>query len=511
MRIRFRCILFMSLATLCVGTLHAKDAAWVKLPRVGGGIDRMERKYFSLFRDVDGFMRAELFADSGDGIQCVIFGEEGDSFTARLSGTEASILSLWLQHYEKLSLAGDRMISAFVGFIGKEQSSEKLRALSALHARGVIDVDQNRFDDVSAPLIVTRSGDSPRRTLLAVSESSIFLWDGDESYDAETAHRHLRRIPFDSIRAMRTAASVPFGPTTVLTGFTAWAAVVHLLSRQQRTGDHHDIAPIVFSPLLLLPAAIVALPLAAVTSAVEYPVAYSTGDDSLAIQRAASRLLPHTMFGANVPPEFRRGEIAGDSGMIVYGHGDRHRFASLPHPETDFRWQIGVESLFHVYDVYYRPASANIGLSVSRRFRLDSGDRGWYLALRPRLSAGTMLNAELTVQYAFPESFAVHAGFAWTHTFETLGNASEYGAYWSKHWRSRYERNALLQESFAIFGVTLMTSYGSLDFQYRHVLADALHTSLRYRDYIATDNQWVNTDFGIEGFGGFGVVLSVGM
>jgi hypothetical protein len=513
-RIPFRYIFFLSLAALCVGTLRAQDAARAKLPRVGSGIDQMERTYFSLFRDVDGFMRAELHADSGDGMRCTVFGEKGDSLIARLSSTEASILSLWLLHYERLSLAGDTMITEFIDLEGKEQITEKLRALSALHARGVIDVDQNRFDDVSAPLIVTRSGDSLRRTLLAVSESSIFLWDSDGSYEAASAHRHLRRIPFDSIRAMRTVASVPLGPAAVFATVATWSVAIHLLSREQ-TGDRHDIPVGLVAPVLLLPSVLVGLPLGAAASAAEFPVSYAADDDSLTVTRAASKLLPHTLFGANVPPEFRAHGIAGDEGMVVYDHDDRHPYASLPDPASDFVWQLGLETLFHYYDVHYRPTSVNIGLSLSRRFRLpvggNAGAPGWYVALRPRVAAGTMLDAELMLQLAYPELVSFNAGFAWTHTFETLGKSSEYGFAWSKHWTSSYERASLLQESFAVAGITIATSYGSLEFQYRRVLESPLHTSVSTRDYIETNNEWVKTDFEIKGFWGIGVVLSVGL
>lgn len=490
--------------------LFAQERSAEILPRVGRSIDRADRDYFALFRDVDDFSSAELCIDA-TGIRCDIACENGDTLHVGLSSAEYDVLVMWLRAYERLGLAGEYMMQEFAAIAGTETRVEKLRAISSLHARGIIDVDDERFKQVHAPLIVTHRGDSLRRTLLAVSESSLFLWDDDGPYDAAAFSRHVRGIPFDSVRAIHTVASVPFGPATVVTGFALWAGAVHAISRQPRSGDTHDTPGIILAPFLPLPAAIVALPLGAAATAIEYPVLYSTDDDTLAVRRAASRLLPHTLFGANVPPEFRRREIAGGDGMIIYAHDDRHRFDALPNAAADFQWQVGIESLFHVYDVYYRPVSAHIGLSVSRRFRLDADDAGWYLALRPRLSVGTMLTAELAMMYAAPERVAVFAGLAWTHAFETIGNASEYGNAWSKHWYSSYERHSLLQESFAIAGVTFMNSYGSVEIQFRRVLADALRSSLDHRDYITTNNQWVHEDFGMKSFWGFGIVLSVGI
>lgn len=511
MRIRHALILCFLFLALQSETLLAQEIETLVLPRVGRNIDRAERGYFSLFRDMRGFTDATVRADDTNGIRCLVVLEAADTLVLPLSHAEYEAFSIWLRDYERLSLAGDTMIQVFTAPMGKETRVEKLRALSSLHARGVIDVDKSRFETVKAPLIVTHGGDSLRRTLLAVSESSIFLWDADGPYDASTVSLHLRSIPFDSIQAMQTVASAPFGSAAVFTGFAAWAASVYAISHQQRSGDSHDDPGIILAPFLLLPAAIVALPLGAIASAVEYPLSFSTDDDTLAVRRAASRLLPHTLFAANVPPEFRRREITGDNGMIVYAHDDRHRYEVLPYPAADFRWQVGIESLFHIYDVYYRPVSVHVGLSVSRRFRLDNGNRGWYLALRPRLSAGTMFTAELAMMYAAPERFAVHAGVAWTHAFETIGDAAEYGNSWTKHWYSSYERHSLLQESFAVVGITIMNSYGSVDIQFRHVLADAIRSSLAHRDYLVADNQWRYSDFGIRKFWGFGVVLNVGL
>ncbi len=491
-------------------SLVAQESGAVALPRVGRAIDKADREYFALFRDVDDFARAQLSIDSTS-IRCVVARENDDTLVLGLSRAEYDVLVMWLRAYERLGLAGEYMMQEFSALAGTETRVEKLRALSSLHARGIVDVDYDRFETVRAPLIVTQGGDSLHRTVLAVSESSVFLWDDDSPYDAADFSRHVRGIPFDSVRAMQTVASVPFGPATVLTGFAIWAVAVHAISRQERSGDTHDPSPVIFAPFLLLPAAIAALPLGAAATAIDYPVSYLTDDDTLAVKRAASRLLPHTLFGANVPPEFRRPEIAGGDGMIIYAHDDRHRFDALPNPAADFQWQVGIESLFHIYDVYYRPVSAHIGLSVSRRFRFDADDAGWYLALRPRLSAGTMLTAELALLYAAPERFAVHAGVAWTHAFETIGNATEHGNTWTKRWYSSYERHSLLQESFAVAGVTFMNSYGSVDIQFRRVLADALQSSLDHRDYYAPDSQWVHSDFGMKSFWGFGIVLSVGI
>jgi hypothetical protein len=172
---------------------------------------------------------------------------------------------------------------------------------------------------------------------------------------------------------------------------------------------------------------------------------------------------------------------------------------------------LGLETLIHVYNIHKRPLSALIGLSISRSIpltQLSGGEDVWYLALRPRLSAGTFLGAECSLELASPGAVAFHAGLAYTHVFEELGKSYE-GHMYQRIYTSSYERNSILQESFAVVGMTIPTSYGSVEFQLRQVLKPALHERVGRTLYDQDPWGYEETVFDVKGFTGASILLNV--
>lgn len=512
-----RWILFIACTFLCTLPCAGQDEShelphggWkpepVELPRLGGDISPAEKTYFQLFRAVDGYRHAVLHARGGGGLRCILY-TESDSSTADLNAHEAGVLAVWLRHYERLSLSGDEMIPLLTDLLGTEEITEKLRAFSRLHARSIIDVDRSRFEPPSHPLIVTYGGDSLRQPLLTVSENALFVWDGEGSYDAATVDRHLRRIPADSIRILEASVSLPFGPAAFGATYAVWSALMHTISRDA-TRDPKENVPIVETGWFLwVPAAVPGVLIGWLTSLPALPATYTTDEDSLAVKRGIPTLLPRSLFGANVPPEFHARSVAGDTGMNVYGSGDAHPYEYLPRPHHDDAWMLGLETLIHFYDVHKRPVSAHIALSLSRRIPLvhrGSLD-GWYPALRPRISAGSFLGAELTLQLVYPCMVSLNAGIAYAHVFEDLGVSYERHGYGGT-WTSSYERSSILQESFAVAGITVATSYGSLEFQYRQVLEPTLDERRRNYDPLGAETE---TTFDRKGFRGCSLLLNV--
>lgn len=453
---------------------QAQEATAATLPRLGDHIDGWERAYFDLFRDVDDFRSADVLA-SGDGrLRCVIHSAQDADRTVTLDSLQRRILAAWLQHYERLSLADHATTRVLLEYVGTKDIPAIMNAFSRLNQRGIIDVDGGRFDTIVRPMIVLRSGDILRRTLLAVASSSLFVWDDDGIYDAATADRYVRRIPVDSIRTLETPYSIPVSQSIGLSTFAAWSGMMYAISRSS-TGSPKDNIPVAGAAFFLpLPAAILGVPLGLAISAARWSKTSSIDDDSMAVKRAIPRLLDASMFGTRVPPEFRSFALADSAGLKVYGSGDEHPYAYIPAPKDDFAWMLGLETLLHIYDVHARPVSALIGLSLSRRFVLAESDAGWYFALRPRLTAGAMLGAEVTLQAGYTGTISFNAGLAYTHAFEELGASREGGMSYTQRWVSTYERASILQETFAVAGVTIATSYGSFEFQVRRLLGSAV-------------------------------------
>ena len=281
----------------------SRDSSAAEMPRIGEDISPAEKTYFRLFRAVDGYRHAVLHA-TGDGkLRCIVY-TESDSSAIDLDAHEMEVLAVWLRHYERLSVSGDAMIPLLTSLLGTEEIAEKLRAFSRLHARKIIDIDRRRFEHPARPLIVMRSGDSLRLALMTVSEDALFVWDGDGSYDAATVDRHLRRIPADSIRHLEAPVSLPFGPAAFGATYAVWSVLMHAISRES-TRDPKEGLPIVEAGWFLwVPAAVPGVLIGWLASLPELPVKYATDDDSLAVKRAIPQLLPHSLFGAEVPPEF---------------------------------------------------------------------------------------------------------------------------------------------------------------------------------------------------------------
>ena len=172
---------------------------------------------------------------------------------------------------------------------------------------------------------------------------------------------------------------------------------------------------------------------------------------------------------------------------------------------------LGLETLINIYDVHKRPISTHIGLSLSRRIalmRVSGGNSDWHMAFRPRVAAGTFLTAECVLELISPESVSFHAGLAYTHVFETLGKSTE-GHYYLTYWTSSYERNSILQESFAVMGLAIATSYGELAFQFRHVLKPAMHATVGTYNHNLEPWEYEETVFDIKGFWGGSIILNV--
>jgi hypothetical protein len=75
----------------------------------------------------------------------------------------------------------------------------------------------------------------------------------------------------------------------------------------------------------------------------------------------------------------------------------------------------------------------------------------------PADSAGCLDSLELVS----PDAVSFHAGLAYTHVFEELGTSTD-GHYYTSHWTSSYERTSILQESFAVVGMSIARSYGNV-------------------------------------------------
>jgi hypothetical protein len=479
------------------------------LSRVGSTLSVSEREYFQLFRNLDDFAQATFQQLSNGGLRIDVRLRDEAHVVLKLDSLEHVLFDLWLRRYEHLSFSGDTVMQAMLRAVGSARASEKLRAFSRLHANGIIDIEMHRFEEPLQPLIVTTDGDTLRRALLAVTEAAVFVWDAGHVYDAASVGAHLRRIPADSIMLLEAPVTSSFGPAFLAGMFTSWAAMLHLVSREA-TGNEKEHFPVFATAVALpIPAAIPGLLLGGLASIPSLTRKYSIVEDSLAVKRAIPALIPRTMFGTNVPPEFHSRGIAGEVGMKVYGDSDTHPYDYLARRTDMSAWMLGVESLIHVYNVHARPVSAHIGLSLSRDIpllRLSTNRNGWYTALRPRISAGTFIGAECALLLANPQSVSFLAGLAYTHVYEELGRSYE-GHLIQHSWTSSYERESVLQESFAIVGLSIPTSYGAWEFQYRRVLQSALHTKVRWFNY--ENDYYEEQVFGIKGFGGMSMIMNV--
>jgi hypothetical protein len=460
---------------------------------------------------VDGFVKADLQPTASGGLRCDLHRNEADDLVVELDSLEHLVLNAWILNYERLSLAGDAVSQVLLGLLGADHPSDKLRAFSRLHGKGIIDVDRGRFEDPARPMIVTRSGDTLRRPLLTVSESALFVWDGDALYDASTADTHLRRIPADSIAVLKIRTSIPFGTAVKVAIYALWSGMLYWISRESTGNDKESIPVAAMAMVGPIPAAIPGLLLGWWASLPEYTLTYSTNEDSLAVKRGIPKLIPHSLFGTNVPPEFHSREVAGEGGMKVYGDGDSHPYEYIGCPDCESKWMLGLETLVHIYDVHKRPISTHVGLSLSRRIALTQRSGGkyeWYLALRPRLSAGTFLSAECSVELVSPDAVSFHAGLAYTHVFEELGTSTD-GHHYTSYWTSSYERTSILQESFAVFGMSIARPYGNVELQLRHILQPALHSKVGSYNYDQSPLRYEETIFDIKGFWGGSIILNV--
>lgn len=503
-------ILIIAILAVVTPALAPAQVVPTDLPRVGASISATEREYFHLFRNVEGYIRTDLIPATGNGVGCTVLRRSGDTLEWKLDSLEHAVFGAWIQHYEVLSLAGDTMIQALRQILGADHPSDKLRAISRLHARGIIDIARDRFEEPLRPGLVTYSGDTLRHPLLTVSESALFLWDGDGMYDATKVDGHLRRIPADSIHVLTMPASVPFGTAATFATYTIWSGLLHWISRESTGNDKGNIPVAGAAMVFPLPSVIPGLFLGWLVSIPEYPRTYSTDTDSLAVKRSIPALIPYSLFGANVPPEFHAHAVTGEGGMRVYGDGDAHPYENLGCADCDFEWMLGLETMAHVYDVHKRPTSTHMGLSISRSIpltRLGENARGWHLTLRPRVAAGTYFTTELSLELLLPTTMSVLAGLAYTHVYEDLGISSS-GNVTHLSYTSWYERNSLFQETFAILGLSFATSYGRVELQYRHVLEPALHEQVEAITY-GVPESYKLTVFDIKRFGGVSIALHV--
>ncbi len=480
------------------------------IPRVGTSISMAEKEYFHLFRDEDEYVRTDLIPIADNKVRCIVHRESSDSLILVLDSMECAVLGTWILHYERFSLAGDEMSQMLLEFLGADHPTMKLRTLSGLHRRGIIEIDLDRFEDPAHPMIVTRSGETLREPLLTISDSALFVWEGKGLYDATTAYRHLRRIPVDSIVFLTAFSSTPFGKVASLIIYPAWSAMLYGVSRNSTGYEKEGIPVEVAAVAFAIPIALPGLLIAWLVSLQENSETYSTAEDSLAVMRGIPTLIPHSLFGKNIPPEFYALEIVGADGMKVYGDGDSHPFEYLGDPVYESKWMLGLETLVHMYDVHKRPISTHIGLSLSHRFALTEhrpGAAEWYLALRPRIAAGSFLTAECSMELVRPGVVSFFAGFAYTHVFEELGGSAE-GHLNQSYYYSRYERESILQESFAVLGFSVAHSYGSVELQFRHVLQSALHEQQDESRY-ATPTPNTLTVYDVKGFSGGSIMLNV--
>ena len=109
------------------------------------------------------------------------------------------------------------------------------------------------------------------------------------------------------------------------------------------------------------------------------------------------------------------------------------------------------------------------------------------------------------MQLVRPGTISLNAGIAYAHVFEDLGVSYERHGY-GGIWTSSYERSSILQESFAVAGITVATSFGSMEFQYRQVLAPALDERRRSYDPLGDDTE---TTFERKGFRGCALLLNM--
>ncbi|MCB2205080.1 hypothetical protein KQI65_10050 [bacterium] len=479
-----------------------------ELPRIGNRITAAEQAYFELFTGVDGFAHADLRWCGMDSVCCTVVSEVGTVPDIRFDALEFTVLSEWVAQYERFHLSPDGITTAFSEFLKRREDAAQLRAFSRLIMKKIIVIDNGRFSLPSLPTVVTQDGNRLHRPLLAVSDSALFVWDSDEVYDAALTDRYLRRIAIEEIRSLESPNYLPLGPSIVLSSYAFLSLLIS--SAHSATANEKEHIPVIYSTIAYtLPAVVFGTGVGFAVSGIDMGSMSTTEEDSLAVKRAVQHLVPYSLFGNVLPPEFHDSRLTRGDEMIVYAGDDRHPYDFLPDPNADFALQLGVESLFHVYDVYTRPVSAHAAISLSRRIPL-TGHRdghGWYLAVRPRIAAGSFLTAESCLQLAYPEKFAFNAGLAYTHTFEDLGPSDD-GGYWRTYYESEYERNDLLQETFVLAGMTISSSYGNLEFQVRRLLKPAV-SEHGYRTVDVSSDTRDVFDNGKKVFWGVSFLLSV--